>query len=290
MGGDLAEKIDIRNVVERIQNLPTLPTVVSQLLKLVSSRESSALDVQAVLSGDQSLTTTVMKLVNSSFYGYAGKISTLQQAVVILGFETIKSVALSATIFSAFKKEGRTEFNREEFWKHSIAVGVSARILAREIGYKEIEEAFVAGIIHDIGKVVLDEYAPEYFDLTVQYVKEHDVLMYEAERAVLGFSHAQLGRWLATKWNLPAHLIDAIFYHHQPGNSQRAPELTALIHVGDILARTLHLGFGGDDKVPPLDPSGWEKLNMTEETLKRILSEVPAEFAKADLFLKMTKA
>lgn len=282
--------IDIRKVIERIQTLPTLPVVVTQLLKLVNSPDSNAEDVQAILSRDPSLTTTVMKLVNSSFYGFAGKIGTLHQAVVILGFETIKSVALSATVFSAFPGKNRAAFDRSAFWRHSIATGVAARSLAREKKLKEVEEAFVAGIVHDIGKIILDEYAPEYFDLVVKHVQTHDVLMYEAERAVLGFSHAQLGRWLATKWNLPTPLIDAIFYHHQPGNAQRAPELAALVHVGDILARTLHLGSGGDNKVPPLDPAGWENLGLTEEVLKKVLAEIPGEFAKADTFLNMAKA
>lgn len=282
--------VDIRRVVDRIQTLPTLPVVVVQLLKLVNSPGSNAQDVQAILGRDQSLTTTVMRLVNSSFYGYAGKITTLQQAVVILGFETIKSVALSATVFSAFSKSGRAEFDREAFWKHSIATAVAARMLAHEAKMKEADEAFVAGIIHDIGKVVLDEYAPDYFDQVLAHVREHDALIYEAERSVLGFSHAQLGRWLGTKWSLPYPLIDAIFYHHQPGNAQKAPQLTALVHIGDILARTLKLGSGGDDKVPPLDPAAWQLVDLDESVLRRILDRLPGEFKKADIFVQMVRA
>ncbi|MEK8023811.1 MAG: HDOD domain-containing protein [Candidatus Hydrogenedentota bacterium] len=282
--------VDIRRVVDRIQNLPTLPTVVMQIMKLVNNPSSNAQDVQVILHRDQSLTTTVMKLVNSSFYGYAGKITTLQQAVVILGFETIKSVALSATVFSAFSKTGRAEFDRSAFWQHSIATAVAARLLAHEAKLKLAEEAFVAGIIHDIGKVVMDEYAPELFDQVIAHAREHDTLLYEAERAVLGFSHAQLGRWLGTKWGLPYPLIDAIFYHHQPANAQKAPQLTALVHIGDILARTCKLGSGGDAKVPPLDPAAWSLVGISEQALRKILDRLPAEFQKADIYVQMARA
>jgi putative nucleotidyltransferase with HDIG domain len=281
--------VDIRRVVERIQNLPTLPIVVAQILKLVSSRESDANDVQSLLARDQSLTTKIMRLVNSSFYGYSGRITTLQQAVVILGFDTIKSIALSATVFSAFPSRARTTFDREAFWRHSIATAVAARLLAKESRYPQVEEAFVAGILHDIGKVVLDEYATELFDSVLAYVEEHDVLIYEAEREVLGFSHAQIGRWLATKWGLPAEFVDVIFYHHQPGNAQKAAHLTAIVHTADVLARTLKLGSGGDNKVPPLDPAAWKALNLPEEALRKLLGEIPNEFKKADLFVQMAQ-
>ncbi len=281
---------DIRRIVERIQNLPTLPTVVTRILKLVKSPESCAQDVEAILSTDQSLTIKVMRLVNSSFYGYAGKITTLKQAVVILGFETIRSIALTATVFSAFPSRNRSLFDRELFWRHSIATGVAARMLAQAAHDPSTEDVFLAGIIHDIGKVVLDEYAPAEFDQVLTVVQEKDCLIYEAEREVLGSSHAQIGRWLATKWGLPAELTDVIFYHHQPGNAQRAPRWTAFVHVGDVLARTLKLGSGGDRKIPPLDPSGWALTGLDEATLKRVLATLPSEFAKADLFVQMSKS
>lgn len=281
---------DIRRIVERIQNLPTLPTVVTRILNLVKSPESCAQDLEEILSKDQSLTTKVMRLVNSSFYGYAGKITTLKQAVVILGFETIRSIALTASVFSAFPNRNRALFDRESFWKHSIATGVASRLLAQAARDDSAEDVFLAGIVHDIGKVVLDEYAPAEFDQVLQLVAQKDCLIYEAEREVLGSSHAQIGRWLATKWALPAELTDVIFYHHQPGNSQRAPRWTAFVHVGDILARTLKLGSGGDLRIPPLDPSGWSLTGLDQATLKKVLANLPAEFAKADIFVQMTKS
>lgn len=283
-------EFDMRRIVERIQNLPTLPQVVTQILKLVNDPDSNAGDIQGILSRDQSLTAKVMRLVNSSFYGYAGKIKTLQQAVVILGFDTIKSVALSATIFSAFSGKGRASFDRDAFWHHAIATGIASRLLAAEVKSKETEEAFLAGIIHDIGKVVLDEYAPVEFDRVLQYVEQNNVLIYEAERKVLGSSHAQVGRWLATKWNLPADLVDVIFYHHQPGNAVKAPALTSIVHVADILARTARIGSGGDKKVPPLDPAAWQTLGLTETGTKKVLTILPSEFSKADLFVQMARS
>jgi len=284
------KQVDIRRVVERIQNLPTLPIVVSQILRLVGDDESSAHDVQEILRRDQSLTFKILKIVNSSFYGNAGKIRDLQHAVVILGFDTIKSVALSATIFSTFPNGKRGRFDREAFWRHSIAVAVASRKLAQELKITSFEEAFVGGILHDIGKVVLDEYASELFEEVLTYVEEKKVLMYEAERAVCGFSHAQIGRWIAAKWALPQEYVDVIFYHHQPGNAQKATQLTAIVHLGDIIARSLKIGSGGDDCIPPIDPSSLKILSLSEETIKKVIIELPAEFEKADLFAQMSSS
>jgi len=280
---------DIKRIVERIQTLPTLPTVVMQLLKLVNDPESNAMDVKQILSRDQSLTIKVMKLVNSSFYGYAGKIKTLQQAVVILGFQTLKSITLSATVFNSFAGKGCPGFDRGAFWKHSIATGVAARLIAAEKGMREVEEAFVAGIIHDIGKVALDEYAPEQFAKVIAHVHKNNVSMYEAEKAVIGASHAQIGRWLATRWGLPAELVDVIFYHHQPANAQKAPQLTAMVHLADHLARTLKLGSGGDTLVPPIDKEVPRILDIGDSAVKKVLTLLPSEFAKADLFVQMAQ-
>ncbi|MBL4889149.1 MAG: HDOD domain-containing protein [Candidatus Lindowbacteria bacterium] len=282
-------KVEIRDIVDRIQNLPTVPAVVTQILKMVNDPKSSANAVQAILGRDPSLTFKVLKLVNSAFYGYVGKIKTVHQAVVILGFNTIKSLALSATVFSAFGGKGRDAFDRDAFWRHSIAVGVAGRMIAMEVNAEDPEEAFVAGIIHDVGKVVLDEYAPEYFDQVLEYVQENDCLIYEAERKVLGSSHAQVGRWLAAKWGLPPETIDVVFYHHQPTNAKHAPQMTSIIHIADILARTLKLGSGGDNKIPPLDKGAWKIVGIEEGKLKNVLEKLPGEFAKADLFMQMVK-
>lgn len=289
LGETSLSKAEVKRIVERIQNLPTLPVVVTQILKMTTDPESNAQDVQKILSRDQSLSTKVLKLVNSAFYGYAGKIKTLQQAVVILGFETIKAVALSATVFSTFSEKSRAGFDRDAFWRHSIGTGVAARLLSREQGMADPDEAFMAGIIHDVGKVVLDQYVSDEFQKVVDYVQENNVLIYEAERKVLGTSHAQIGRWLATQWQLPADLTDVIFYHHQPSNAQKAPDLTSIVHTADILARTLKLGSGGDNKIPPLDPAAWSHLGMDQTTLKKLLSIIPSEFAKADVFIQMAR-
>jgi len=276
----------LKKIVEKIQDLPTLPPVVSRLLGLIDDPNSSARDVEAILSRDPSLTMKVMRLVNSPFYGY-GNIKTVQQAVVILGFEAIRGIALSAAAFEAFPGVGRPGFSRIDFWRHSLAVGVAGRLLAQRAGWKDFEEAFVAGIIHDIGKVVLDEYCPELWERVLLHTKEHNCLIVESERAVLGLSHAQIGRWLASRWHLPPAYVAAIFYHHQPGFAANEKKMAGVIHVADVIARTLKLGSGGDTKVPPLDPAGWKETHLAESDLKEVLALTPEAFNKADLFLAL---
>lgn len=277
---------ELKRIVESVQDLPTLPPVVTRLLSLVHSPDSSARDVEAVLSRDQSLTMKVMRLVNSPFYGY-GNIKSVQQAVVILGFESIRSIALSASVFESFPGKGDDDFDRLEFWRHALAVGTAARILAKIRRWKEIEEAFAAGIVHDIGKVVLDEHLPELWRRVLAHARAKKCLVFQAEREVVGFSHAQIGRWLATKWRLPPRHVAAIFYHHQPAFARDATELVAIVHIADILARRLGLGNGGDDLVPPLDPEGFKRSGLEETDLKHAEAELPEAFEKADIFLQL---
>lgn len=280
---------DLKKIVEKIQKLPSLPQVVTKVLALVRDPKSSADDLQKIMAMDQSLSLKTMRLVNSAFYGYAGRIKSLSQAVVILGFDSIKSIALSASVFDTFKGVSKSPLKREHFWQHSIAVGVCSRMVAADIKLDDPEGAFFAGLIHDIGKVILDQYAHEEFVSALNHAQEKEMLLFEAERELLGVSHAQVGRWLATKWNLPEDIVDAIFYHHQPSYAQKAPRLTSVIHLANVVVQNKAIGKSGNPKVPPLDPFAWKTLQLDKETISRVMERLDVEMSKADAFLQMAK-
>jgi putative nucleotidyltransferase with HDIG domain len=225
-------------------------------------------------------------VVNSPLYGFPRKISSVTEAIAILGFNAVKNLALSISVFDIFgDSKGPNGFDRKKFWEHSIGCAAAGKVLAKYIGYPEQEELFVAGLLHDIGKVVLDKFFHEMFQQIIDLVQEKDILMLEAEREILGFTHAEVGQELMKRWNLPSRLTEPIGYHHQPMKSQGFAKETAVIHLADILCRALDLGSGGDNKIPEIDKEAWKKLKLKPGSLESIMREIQQEFASAAAIL-----
>lgn len=286
----------LKRITQSIIGLPTLPTVITQLMTLIDSPKTSGRQVAQVISTDQALTAKILKLANSSFYGFPREISTVQHAVVILGFETVKSLGLSVSVLQRFSgPSDNTQFDRQGFWEHSIACGVSARLLAGKLRYRLPGEAFAAGILHDVGKLILSQYFPAEFAQVIERMRTDDIYIGKAEELVLGLTHSEVGSWLAEKWNLPGKLVDAIAYHHTPGRLTRNAELPALIHLADFLCRREGIGDGGGQRMPTLDPAALQIFGIREEpkaALRRIFTygeELRREMEKADAFTRLAR-
>ncbi|NOZ56203.1 MAG: HDOD domain-containing protein [Calditrichaeota bacterium] len=280
---------DLAKIVRRIKNLPTLPVVVTQLMEAVNNPSFSASDVSRIISNDQALVSKILRIVNSAFYGLPKRVSTVTQATVILGFNTIKNLALGATVFEMFSKgTGEDDScNRAEFWKHSIGTGVATKLLAREIRYSNPEEAFVSGLIHDIGKVVLDQFLHNEFAEVCRVAREDGIRFIDAERIVLNVTHGEIGHWLAQKWNLPNQLDESIWLHHDPGAARHAPRLVAMVHLADAIARMEHIGFAGDEVEPEMNPAIWDVLRLPSDAMENVLANFPKEFERSAIFLKL---
>ena len=246
----------LRQMTEKIVGLPTLPTIVTQLISVVGDPASSARQIAQLVSTDQALTAKVLKVANSSFYGFAREIATVQLAIVVLGIEMVKNVALSVEVLKRFSKGQEHElFDRQRFWEHSIGAGVAARMLARKFyDRRKADEAFVAGVLHDIGKLILIEYFYDEFVEALTLAKEKEMALVDAEEEVLGVSHADVGGWLAEKWNLPPHLVHAIVYHHRPFDleTDEPTDLVMLTHMGNALIRHCRVGNSGDQQLASL--------------------------------------
>mgnify|MGYP001228621782 FL=1 len=282
----------IKKITQSIIGLPTLPTVITQMIGLIENPGTSAKEVSQLISTDQALTAKILKLANSAFYGFPRGISTVNQAVVVLGFETVKSLGLSVSVLERFAVgEVTSSFDRQKFWEHSISCGVAARLLAEKFNYQLRSEAFSSGILHDVGKLILSQYFAEEFNQVLSISEEEYVHISQAEERILGVTHTDIGSWLAEKWNLPARLTSAIAYHHFPSRSPGSEsQLPALIHLADILCRREEIGDGGGSGFPTLDPSALRALGVYEEphaAMKNIfcLGELlHQEMEKADIF------
>ena len=294
---DEAKQQRLKKVTQSIIGLPTLPAVVTQMISLIDNPKTSARNVAQLISADQALTAKILKLANSAFYGFPREIATVDLAVVVLGFETVKNLGLSVSVLERFSGGGdSTHFDRQKFWEHSIACGVAAKLLAEKLRYRVSGEAFAAGILHDIGKLILSQYFPADFKQIIELVEEQDLYIGKAEEQVLGVTHADVGAWLAQRWNLPDQLEDAIQYHHTPG---RAPaghgELPALIHLADFLCRRERIGDAGGERFPSLDPAALRTFGIHDDpkiALKRIFGygdELRAAMESAEAFSSIAR-
>lgn len=282
------EKSKLKELVARIEKLPTLPVVVTRINAMVQNPKTSAREVGAAIATDPSLSAKVLRLVNSAYFGFPSQISSVSHATTILGFNAIHNLALSATVFQLFHDNGAEElFDRRAFWEHSLGVGVLARMLAEKVRYPDKEEAFTAGLIHDVGKIVLDQFVHEEFRTVVSLVRQNNLLLYEAEAQVLGLNHANVGYILGQKWNLPKKLQDPMAYHHAPGLSKYNPQLTGIIHLADIFCRTLKIGNGGDNRVPPLNKEAVADFKLTSADIEYLKTNSEKEIEKAEIFLDM---
>jgi putative nucleotidyltransferase with HDIG domain len=277
---------DARKFIRSIDNLPTLPSVVARVSEIIDSPNASAADINKVIRQDIALSARILKLVNSSFYGFPRRISSITHAVVILGFNTVRNVALSAFVLDAFGGKD-LPFGHREFWIHSLGVGVSANAIAKSRGVEDAEDAFIAGLLHDVGKIVLHQFARNDFAKSLEKVKESDCLLVEAEREVLGMSHAEVGSMLLDAWHLPPRIVEAVSYHHTPDTAAQAKDLAAVVHMADIFTRALLVGNGGDRGVPMASHQAWSTLKLELGQVAGLFKEIAADIRKVDAFAEL---
>ncbi len=285
---------DQKTIFETIGNLssiPTLPSIVGQITCLLQNPKTSAEELGRAITSDQALAAKVLKLVNSAFYGFPGRISTITHAIVILGFSTIKNVVLTATILDIFKKKSDnniTDFDIEQFWIHSISCGAAAKSIARFTDNKIKEECFIAGLVHDIGKILLYQYLPDLFIKAYAFSTQNKLLFYESEQQLFKVTHQEIGGTLAERWNLPQMLQQAIKYHHTPHPGQECFSTTSIVHCADILVRALDFGYGGDDQLPNMSEAAWKSLNLDSIPTSTLFDMISDEIEKATVFVQLS--
>jgi putative nucleotidyltransferase with HDIG domain len=258
---------EIKNRIYSIIQLPALPTVAMEVVQMVDNPRTTASRLGKVISSDQALTAKVLKIANSPFYGFPRKISTIEFAIIILGYDALKEIVISISLISALQKRSDTTFDAQTFWEHAITTGVLARRLARDHGYRVSGEVFVGGVLHDIGISVLHRYFRNEYRRIVEIAREGDLSFREAEESVLGVTHAEVGGWLAERWNLPDQLVEAIMHHHAPSRARRYRDLVAIVHYADVLAnRSLGRGLEYDGGIE-LDHEGLSETGLNDPAL-----------------------
>jgi HD-like signal output (HDOD) protein len=273
----------IKEKVQSIIQLPALPTIAMEVVEMVDNPKTSASKLGRLISTDQALTAKVLKIANSPFYGFPRKISTIDFAIIVLGYDALKEIVISISLVSSLQKKSDSMFDAKVFWDHAITSGVLARRLARDLGYRVSGEVFVGGLLHDMGISVLHRYFKNEFKRITEIVRETDLTALEAEESVLGVTHGEIGGWLAERWNLPDHLVEAITLHHQPTHAVQNKDLVALIHCADVFACRMNGTPVEFDKGNDFDREALDHLQLNDDTLLSDYMTNYRELLKQDL-------
>jgi len=251
---------DAQELLDRVQDLPPLPAVAARVMSMADDDRTSAMDLAQVLATDQALTAKLIRISNSAYYGFARRVSTVRESVLVLGFKQVRQLAVGASIINAFKRTDAASevFNLDLFWGHSVAVAVAAEAVAKKTRAAKPEDAFTAGILHDIGRLVLRQMMPVEFRDAVIMARNEGMPLGDAELRTTGYDHAQVGRALGERWKFPGHLVDAITMHHTESFTPEGEGLAGVVAQCNRLA--LHYGLycgydveGGQEQPIPFD-------------------------------------
>lgn len=286
-------RLSVSEIAARLDDIPTLPTIVYELSRIINDPMSSTSEVEKIMANDISLTTKVLRLANSAYYAIPGGVSSLQRAIAYIGYDTINQLTLSASIVKALEIESSGIFSTKEFWKHSLGVAMAAEVIAREVKYKTPSDLFTCGLVHDMGKVATMIITPAQFEEIIIHANEHGLSTTEAEEALSAPSHTRVGFELAVKWRLPGQIQNAIANHHEKdpalrGNlSQEANLVADIVYLANLLIHALQFGNSGHKKVLGLPRDVLERLSISQESLRDLIAKVKEKIQNAEGFLKI---
>lgn len=270
----------VRAIIQKASELSSLPTVYVRVNDAVNDPSSSIADVAAIIAEDPGLTSRLLKLVNSTFFGFPQKITSVQRACATVGLQQLRALALSTSVMSLFKSVPADLVDLASFWRHSVACGIAASALGRRCGFPGATETlFTAGILHDVGRLVLITECPDLARAAFERADQRQELLFIAEKAVCGFDHCDVNAELFRFWQFPVVLQEAGFCHHRPANACRFPTEAALVHLADIIVHAGQFGRNGEQFVPRLDTAVLDRTGLQPDGLESLLTEVEEHFA-----------
>ncbi|MFC0254394.1 HDOD domain-containing protein [Massilia consociata] len=275
--------LPIDELLGGVDDLPSLPAVVMELLGSIEQEDTDIAVLARKVSSDPALTAKTLRLANSSAFGLQVKATTLQQAMTYLGFQTTRNLITAAALTGCFPAGRCPGFNDKAFWRHSIAAAACARVLARPLRFNP-DVAFTAGLLHDIGRLVLVARFPERYQAVLSLRDKRDCELIEAERALLGVDHVDAGVALAEHWNFSDTMRHAIAFHHAP-EAPGAGFLATIVHVASAVVHALDLADNPDELVPRVSAVAWTALGMTEQAWLQAFHDTELQYEEMTAIL-----
>lgn len=261
-------------LIAKVHDVPTLPSTVLRVMQMIEDPLCSTADLSQVILADPALAIKVLRLANSAYYGFRQKINNIPQAITLLGFATLKNALLSAAVFDLFRLTTITGFDMAALWKHSVATATAAKLVSKRVRFPNAEKSYTAGLMHDIGKIMIARYLPTSMATITQSVQAEQLAMYDAEQKVLGLAHPGFGAWVMSRWNLPTPLIEAVEFHHHPTRAQFSFDLAGIVYLANILTHRANIGSGGDILLREIDPVVVQYFGLNEAALKELLDQL----------------
>lgn len=257
-----AEQETKKKYLNSIRNLPSIPIVMFEVTKLLDNPMTSTNELGKIISKDQGLTAKILTVANSPLYGLPRKVSTIEFAIVVLGFEQIKNIVIALSMIEAFSSKDKDDWNRKDFWIHSLSTALGAKRIADDLGLAKTGEAFTAGLLHDLGISVIQRYFNKEFKQIITAVNESEINYLDAEMQILGMTHQDVGKFLTERWNLPDSLGETIANHHNPSFAENWKNLAAVVHLADYMTQRVSVGNYAWDKSIQLDENIISILNL----------------------------
>lgn len=266
----------LKNILKRVDDMPVFPQTAQTVLSMMNDPKTHILKVAEAIQKDVSLSVRLLKMSNSAYYAQGRKIVTVLEALVLLGMNTVKELLVAASAYKILNKkiEGYL-LERGDLWKHSLFCAMASETLASEAAPSLKDKAYIAGLLHDVGKIILAHYVQEEFEKILAKVERENISFDSAEKDVLGFTHAELGARVLEKWNFPEEIVDAIEFHHDPKEAKFKP-LAGLVHLGDMATIMLGVGLGSDGLFYPLDENVFDSVGLSGENFEKLFGKISA--------------
>ncbi len=277
-----AKTDEIKTLLSEIGELPTLPTIYTSILEVMSNPRSYVTDVAQIIEKDVAISTKILKTVNSPIFARPNYIETINDAIFQLGFAEVKNLTLAISVMDMFKNVGQIRgFTIIDIWKHSIGTAVITRAIGKLIGIKNIENYFLAGLLHDIGKIIFFKFFPEQYQEVVKTLEIKRLSIAEAEKNALGFDHMDVGKVLGKLWNMPPSIVNVIAWHENGLVGGKENLLNAAVHLADILANVLSFGISGDYVIRRPNPAIWQILKLEKGDLTKQVPKLKEAYEKS---------
>ncbi len=279
--------LDREALARDIRSLPSLPTVVQELMQLMRQKEVPLEVISNTLRLDQALSIKVLQLANSPFYGLSGRVGSVRDAINILGLRQLGNLVIAAALTMQFEKLHGRSLRMASLWRHSVCCAVASRQLATLAGL-DAAAAFTAGLLHDVGRLVVDSHYPEEAAQAIAWAEQNDLSHSEAEQLLLGIDHAELGEWVCRHWRFSSDVVEAIAGHHRPPPAGPV-SLIDVVHAADAITHALDIAGAADEAVPCVNPLAWARLNLREDDLPALFASIESEFNDLQSLLSLPK-